>query len=39
MVGDMVVADNETGRPLADGKVQHIIEREGRKVSHSHRAS
>ena len=25
-------ADLETGRPLADGKVQHIIEHQGRKV-------
>ena len=26
------VIDNETGRPLADGKVYHIIEWEGRKI-------
>merc|ERR1719500_137701 len=26
------VIDNETGRPLAEGKMHHIIEREGRKI-------
>ena len=26
------VIDNETGRPLADGKVHHIIEWGGRKI-------
>ena len=26
------VIDNETGRPLADGKMYHIIEWEGRKI-------
>jgi len=26
------VIDNETGRPLAEGKMHHIIERDGRKI-------
>ena len=29
---DVIFTDLETGRPLADGKVQHIIEHQGRKV-------
>ena len=29
---NVIFADLETGRPLADGKVQHIIEHQGRKV-------